>query len=951
MSIKQILFSDNNVDDVVDYILDKYDMEDNSRGPVEEMLRALMKPIYMKNQDKLEHVRGRDAARKYVMKINQKAVEEFAKEYDNHQSKGRGGGRNNKRGNSQNQRRGRGGGGGGRGAQPMDSGNGDSSYAPVANGRGGYITATGEMGDSMFFGNLQEQMYQQQMSGMSGSGLSPKDDIERQMLMRQAEYEGMNPYATGMGYGMNPMMGNQRPPEINFCVDGGDTRGIANGDAGQGMGGMGMTMGMNSMGMDDMGSANAMQNGMFGSLNGDGMATQNMMGMMGMMGNPMNPMMGMGGMPGQGMNMMGMGSKSGGDFESRLAMMEAERGGHGIEGMSNINMQNMQNMPNMPNMSNMQGGNNPQMMQMMAMFNALQQQIQNGNNNGSGFRAGGRAGTSEMQNRIRDSKNELAYRYDLDPEVLANMSPQQIKELLEGNDSDSDSDSDSESSASEESGMNLREKILAKFRDKKKKMEKENEKFGKEVSKVKSKIKKNVKSDDLSESESDSASESSEKPKKKQNKITAKKVESKKVTPKKVDKTKNKGRKQVKSESNNSSSNSDVSDSESADNSSNRSSDNSSDKSSDNSSDHSSNQSSSSEESRRHKNNRSKQTSKQVSKSSNKKDSISTNKSAGKSTGKSTINKGSNALDTKDQTKSNKTDRNNVMIKKKSSSDKNARTSVTSNTNDEDLHELVVKIDSKSWTEADFLSEYHIDLDESISNIRRIEIEGRSDFPMMKPVIDESNNILCLIEQGDSIPIEVESGDNTHLQDIIDEINSGLDGADIPIEIIEDKDAHIVIRSTSKEKFGLDFREKSIAPCFGFTEEEYDGAKEYRSENQHVFLNQSYYLFIEEISNQPICEISPEGDVTLLIEDINLSDLKTRSKSSSKISGLTLIFRYDTDPNSDLVDFYGEHHKINFRFMYAAESSQKKGQDNKNVSNKKSNNTKSVAQNRTSRRR
>ena len=160
-----------------------------------------------------------------------------------------------------------------------------------------------------------------------------------------------------------------------------------------------------------------------------------------------------------------------------------------------------------------------------------------------------------------------------------------------------------------------------------------------------------------------------------------------------------------------------------------------------------------------------------------------------------------------------------MMVKKKTTRDRNSRTSITSNMSDDDLQDMVIKIDSKTWTESEFLSDYHVDVDDPIYNLRKVELEGKADFPMMKPVIDESNNILRLIEQGDTIPIELESGDNMRLQDIIEEINAALEGADIPIEIVEDRDAHIVIRSTSDEEFGLDFRENSIAPCFGFTEE------------------------------------------------------------------------------------------------------------------------------------
>jgi hypothetical protein len=899
MSIKQILFSDDNVDEVVDFLLDRYDMEDDARDPVENMLRSLMTPIYKKNKAKLENIRSRDAAHKYVQKINMKAVQEFEKEYESYQNKdsrgrssNRGGGSRQKKSNSRSRRGGGGGGNRSREPQGMYSGGGDSSYAPVASGQGGFITATGEVGDSMFFGNLEQQMHQDQ--DQMQNGLSAKDDIERRMLMRQSEYEGMNPYGNGMGMemgmgmgmggyggmgGMNPMGNNQQPPEINFCVDGGDTRGIANGDAGQGMGGMGV-MGMNSMGMDNMGMANNMQNGMMGSLNGDNMQMNNTMGGQ----NNMNPMMGMNGanpmMGGMNnMQMSGQGNSGGGDFNSRLAQMEAERGGQGIEGMQNVGMNNMQNMQNMQGQPQ-----NPEMAQAMQMISALQQQLNNAmnnNNNNSNFQMGGRGGSSEIQNRIRDSKMEIAHRYDLDPEVLANMSPQQINELLAGDDSASQSEYESEyesdsDSESDNEGMTLKERVLAKIKKEKKKLSKENKKFDREVSTVKNKMKKKMGSKEASRNKRSSRSSRS---------------------------SRNRSKRYQSDSDSDSDSESDRSESEMSEESD-RTNDYSDDRSE--RSDHSDHS--------------------DYSDQSKSEDSESEDRKPRKS--KLSNRKKNNRSDGRNDKKG----KSNLMVKKRTDGNRSNRMSVTSNMDESDLESTVIDIKSDAWTQPEFLSDYHVDLDDPIQNLKKIELR-KTDFPMMKPVIDETNNILCLVEQGDDIPIELESGDSMGLNDIIDEVNAALEGANIPIEIIEDRDAHIVIRSTSDEEFGLNFRENSIAPCFGFTEEEYDGETEYRSENQHVFLSQPYYLFIKEISNSPICEISPEGEVTLLLDDMQYADVRTKSNSNSKINGLTLNFRYDDSMKSDLVDFYDEDHKIGFRFYYATErvkSGRRSGSKNSN---------------------
>ena len=151
---------------------------------------------------------------------------------------------------------------------------------------------------------------------------------------------------------------------------------------------------------------------------------------------------------------------------------------------------------------------------------------------------------------------------------------------------------------------------------------------------------------------------------------------------------------------------------------------------------------------------------------------------------------------------------------------------------------------------------------------------------------------------------------------------------------------NIVIKSTSGEKFGLNFENNSIAPCFGYTEEVYENKTEYRSENPHIFLNKPYYLFIKEISDSPVCEISPSGDVKLLIDNLQQSDIKTKINSNSEISGLTLTYRYGKNKNSDLVNFYEGHHCIDFKFYFLENSKQSNSkQSNSNQTNVKKSNS------------
>ncbi len=271
---------------------------------------------------------------------------------------------------------------------------GGAGYASFnANQQGGYITATGEMGSQMNLGSNNE-MYSKKDSS---------DDIERRMLERQNDYVGKPSGGFGGGFGnmmggmnggmnggmmgrmqdmnninYNPlnMNGQGRPPEINFALDGGDTRktkekemmmqqaqnmmgGMDGGMfAGFDMGGMGNMAGFD-MGMNGMGGNNMMGN-MNGGNNMMGNMNNNMMGN-NMMGGNMNNMNGMGN------NMMGgnMGMQNMNNMNNMNGMGNNMMGGNmnNMNGMGNNmmggNMNNMNGMGNnMMGMNNMNQNNN-----------------------------------------------------------------------------------------------------------------------------------------------------------------------------------------------------------------------------------------------------------------------------------------------------------------------------------------------------------------------------------------------------------------------------------------------------------------------------------------------------------------------------------------------------------------------------------------------------------------
>lgn len=951
MSIKDIFFGDKNIKLLTKYLGDELDIEDtkSARNACRSLVVNQMKLVYEKNKDKII----RANPQKILPKLNEKSVDEALKAYSLHMRNtddGRGNGRGNGRDNGRDNGRGdRNGNNNNRrkqktnGPRPTYSGGDSSGYAPITSGEGDFINAFGEI-DNGFWKKNQASMMSQ-----FGSKNSNKEDIDRQVMMRKAAYDngeefddenggmggmggmdgmgGMNPY---MGYGMMPL-GNKkfRPPEMNFCVDGGDTRGIANGAINDSEGAfnpMMMNPGMNP-GMMNTGMMNPsmMNTGMMnpGMMNSD-MNPMMMSGMNPMMNgmNGMNPMMMNNGMG----NMGGFDQMSGGnnnrrrnnaDIEQRLAQMEAERGGNydsSYSPMMNANPMMMNGMnPMMNNMNNM---NNMGYNQMSGQYN-------------QNFHMGGRGGSSEIEEQIKDKKHELANKLGLDPEVLMSLRPDQIESLLKGDDSDEsnndDSDNDSDSNSSDDKNLSMKELLLKKLMSKKKNNEKYHKKLGKDVKNTlndmdkkrsQQKKKKHSSSDTDSsyshtDSDSDRSIDTSRKKYKSTPKSSSKHVsKSKHKTTHKTHTKQNIKNKRIVSSDSTNSSNSTNSESEMESKS------NDSSTSSAESSNIKLNSSNSKSKSKSQSQSKQEHQFKRIHNQTNK---IKQNEESKQD--KQYKKYKNNLQERREYNSHNESDDDtDVKVKKRNTSDK--KISVTHNNNVKNNSpknhiKRKITIRSDEWTEPQFYNNYRIDLDKPLYNIQQIKISGSSDFPLLKPEVDDAHNTFCIIYKNEEIPIELEARDDYTLTDIIHETNDGLDDENIPIRLKVDKKGYISVENTKGEKFELDLSEKSIGPYLGFQEQSYKGHNKYTSECPHMFLEQSYFMFIKEISpDKAICEITPTGEVIQLIKDIDTNNnVKIRSASSRVIKCFTIQYRYENDIKSNLIEFYEEPHEITFDFQ------------------------------------
>jgi hypothetical protein len=318
---------------------------------------------------------------------------------------------------------------------------GDSGFAPIASGPGGFITATGEMGSSMAFNNGRGGGNGGQMDQFGHyDKRAGQDELERRMMERQSMYEGGGMAMGGMGMMGPNFNNNRRPPEINFALDGSDSRGygqdkmddfgMMNGMGG-GMEGFDPSMG-GMAGMGGGGMMGGMNPGMMGGNMGGNMGGMNpaMMGgmnpmMMQMMQNGMNPMAAM--MGGGPTEDSGTGKMDQGEFQARLNQLSSERGG----GDMNIPQGGNFNPMMSPNM-------NPMMMQMMMQAN------------NSNFQMGGKGGAAvnNALSLVQQKKKEVASKLGLDPQAIMNMSADDINDLAHNKikmmDSDSDDSSDEE---------------------------------------------------------------------------------------------------------------------------------------------------------------------------------------------------------------------------------------------------------------------------------------------------------------------------------------------------------------------------------------------------------------------------------------------------------------------------------------------------------------------------
>ncbi len=415
-----------------------------------------------------------------------------------------------------------------------------------SNTDGQVIRADGTVGDQMYFGNLNDVM-------QSGDKKTIAAELERRMMMRKGEYDGfdggqnqmdggmggmggmsgMGGGMGGMGGGMGGMSGmgdignptmynpnfgmqNKRPPEINFRLDGTDSRDKPQNNMNQ----------MGQMGQNDFGGFNGFDNfSQFGNSGGMG-------GMGGNMNNNFMSQMDNFGAFDQNGNINGRQQNNNQNYgqDNRLMQMQQERG----YANRNNNQQNIRN-NNMDNYNNNFNQNNSRNNMRNYDDDRDDDRYDDYNNRNSRDNRNGRNNRNdrndhnELANKVSNMRNHIASNIGLDPQALLYMTPDEIENQIrkQANKRDVPSydnrrptkkqqqESEEESESDSEEEMTQKEKLLKMIIEMKKNaMNKENglKKAVKDVKKKHSK--KQETESEQSESEQSEEEEVVVKPKK-----------------------------------------------------------------------------------------------------------------------------------------------------------------------------------------------------------------------------------------------------------------------------------------------------------------------------------------------------------------------------------------------------------------------------------------------------
>lgn len=567
------------------------------------------------------------------------------------------------------------------------------------------------------------------------------------------------------------------------------------------------------------------------------------------------------------------------DLNMRAMQLQNDRGYEGMNMNQNNGQQQM-------NQNNGQQQMNPQMMQyLMSNPQMMQQMMQmmSGNNNTNFLMGGGKGESAKLHKGITAIKNRFAEDLNLDPQLLANMSPDEITQLIKKNKkitknitiSDSEENSDSDDNESKKSKKIKKAKkkkdidaadLVKQLIEAKKNIKKSKKDLDSAVDSVKNKKKgrgrisessdSSKSSKGSSDNSSDESTESNKKKRRDEKKIFTKVV----PKPKEKNKLREKDYKKKKNDS--------------------------------------------SEESEK---------SEKIKKSNKKEDKKKDKKSTLNSDEKSIISKPKMIIkkdikkdvqvisDTQSEELSNNNSNNsNETPDNKKKSEKNKiTTQVKLGISDDikycsgDTHDFLCDFEDRTFKKGIF---------ENVSNIEII----KSKFPTLSPKITRScykMHFICA-ELDDDKLIEFADGECPP-EDFIEAINNGLEELEITCKA--DKQGWVTFEQKRGYDFIMDCSDNSFSKLLGFDDNEYEGKSKYVSDRANLFNRKFVYLYFKNIIQKPVGKIAYDGTFTQLESSFDIK----------KLSQIIVQIRNNIiNKDDDLYDFNGDSFNITLEIKH-----------------------------------
>lgn len=217
--------------------------------------------------------------------------------------------------------------------------------------------------------------------------------------------------------------------------------------------------------------------------------------------------------------------------------------------------------------------------------------------------------------------------------------------------------------------------------------------------------------------------------------------------------------------------------------------------------------------------------------------------------------------------------------------------------------------------EEESYNEYQKELNNTV-NVNKIELSEIQFTKRDDDNITNENNLLIIKKENETYEIEIPT-DYYNRYELIETINDVIN--DIGIEIILDEHDHCIIKSTDSIPFNMydinpnndieDSEINTILPVLGFKNTTYINKIEYTSEKDIEIGDNIYYLVIDNINNEPICQINLDTNKIKYINneynniELDVLDIKINKTYNTLVKNNPLYDHFFNNSHSYVIKF------------------------------------------------